>query len=71
MTDAEAFDRGFVALTYLLGRRESLIDGLMAPTQAARRVVQGLSASDRLERARCLAAELLRIVGALENRSLG
>jgi hypothetical protein len=62
------FERGFVAMSYVLGRRGAeLADGLARAGAAGRGLSAALSASVREERARSLAAELLRVTAALES----
>ena len=62
------FERGFVAMTYVLGRRGAeLSDGLAHAGTTSRSLAAALGASAREERARSLAAELLRITSALES----
>ena len=62
------FERGFVAMSYVLGRRGSEIgDGLARAGATGRSVSAALGATVREERARALAAELLRITSALES----
>ncbi|HMJ15026.1 MAG TPA: hypothetical protein VK524_26615 [Polyangiaceae bacterium] len=61
------FERGFVALSYLLGRRGAeLTAGLAQPSSSALLLQRALSAPTREERARVLAAELVRLTAALE-----
>lgn len=63
--------QAFVAVSYILGQRgEALLDPLAQPTLAARRVGARLAHSDRHTRARALAAEIARVVRALEARRL-
>lgn len=69
MSDAE-FERAFVAMTYLLGRRDDLTGGLESAGEAAHQVEARLAAKDRAERARILSAELSPIAGALAARSV-
>jgi len=68
MTTTESFERAFVAITYLLGRRTALSDGLAHPSEAARRATELLSAPERTERARRLAAHLHPIALELDSR---
>ncbi len=68
MIETDSFERAFIAVSYLLGRREALLEGLAAPGDAARRTAARLSAPSQAERARRLAAELGPIVLSLEAR---
>ncbi len=68
MTDA--FECAFVAVSYLLGQRDTLLTGLANPSDAARSVATLAVTPDQRERARRLAAELLPIVTAFEARRL-
>lgn len=62
------FERGFVATSYVLGRRGAeLSEGLAHAGATSRSLAAALGASAREERARALAAELLRITTALES----
>jgi hypothetical protein len=72
-TDAPraAFEKAFVAIGHLLGRRdEELVQGLARPGAAARDVQGALAAKAREARAMVLARELARIAAALEARRL-
>jgi hypothetical protein len=63
----DAFDRAFVATSYLVGRRgEELLELLAAPAPAARALAERLSHPDRNVRAQILAAELAPIARALD-----
>jgi hypothetical protein len=65
------FERSFVAMSYLLGRRgEELTKPLLHSGAAAESLQSALNAPLREERARILAAELSRIVAALEARRI-
>ena len=67
----EAFERAFVAVSYLLGRRGSELGfGLLSPGNAADRAASQLSEPDRERRAQRLAAELLPVAQALGARRL-
>jgi hypothetical protein len=70
--DPEALaEQAFVAVSYVLGQRgEALLEPLAEPTPAARRVAERLGHVDRDTRARVLAAEVARVVRALEARRL-
>jgi hypothetical protein len=70
MTDAEPFDSAFVAVRYLLGHRTALLSGLGTASARAHRAVERLSSTDRGVRAASLAAEVARIVAALDARRL-
>jgi hypothetical protein len=71
MQEREAFDRAFVALSYLLDRRgDELLQPLNAAQPAAAEVARRLAVPERAERAQTLAAELSRVVAALESRRL-
>ncbi|HEX2882570.1 MAG TPA: hypothetical protein VHO25_23785 [Polyangiaceae bacterium] len=71
---AVAFGRSFVAMQYLLGRRDrqlSLPDGLSGTARrACETLVHQLSAADKASRARALAPELALLVKALQQREL-
>jgi hypothetical protein len=73
MSDRDAFESAFVAVSYLLGRREGLIDALDsaagAPARALARELSGTRG--HAERARVLANALVPIVAALDGRRLG
>lgn len=65
------FERGFVAASFLVGRRgDDLLSGLAAPTGSARALAAELAAPDRAARAQALAAELGRLVQGLEQRRI-
>jgi len=70
MTDAESFERAFVAVSYLLGRREDILSGIAGPTPAARRAATLATLPNQAERAKRLAAELLPVVASFDERSL-
>jgi hypothetical protein len=71
MQEREAFDRAFVALSYLLDRRgDELLQPLGTPQAAAADVARRLAVPERAARAQTLAAELSRVVAALESRRL-
>jgi hypothetical protein len=62
------FERGFIAMSYVLGRRGAeLGEGLAHAGKSSRALAAALSAEGRDQRARALAAELLRITSALES----
>jgi len=66
-----AFQRAFVALSYVAGRRaDALLGGLAAPHDDARMLVQRLGHPERERRAEVLARELSRVALALEARSI-
>lgn len=65
------FDRGFVAMSYALGQRgDALLEPLGEPSIPARALGQALSHPERGARAQVLAAELARLVHALDERRL-
>jgi hypothetical protein len=71
MQEREAFDRGFVALSYWLDRRgDDLLAPLSAPQAGAVDLSRRLAAAERTARAQILAVELNRVVIALESRRL-
>jgi hypothetical protein len=70
MTDTESFERAFVAVSYLLGRREGVVDGLAGATVAAQRSARLSLVPNQEERAKRLAAELLPVVASFEARRL-
>lgn len=67
-----AFDRGYLALLYLLQRRNTELSEAMSPDRAKRcqDLLQGLSSPDREVRARWLARCLTEVVSDLEAREL-
>ena len=68
----EAFQRGYVAAAYLLGRRGvALLDGLATPSRRASALASALGSADRNTRAAALAPELAALTRALEVRRLG
>ena len=69
-TARDSFERTFVAVTALLGRRAALDAGLAAPGTAARSAALVLSTAERAERAALLAALLAPLAAALESRRL-
>jgi hypothetical protein len=72
MTDRDAFERAFVATTYLVGRREGVLRGLGEVTgPSARELAERLSSAAHTDRARALADELVPLVAALDARRLG
>ena len=71
MQEREAFDRAFVALSYWLDRRgDELLGPLTLPQAGALDLARRLAAPERTARAQTLAAELNRVVLALESRRL-
>jgi hypothetical protein len=72
MSDRDGFERAFVAITYLLGRREGLVQGLGATAGgSARDLGIGLASAAQADRARMLASELIPVVTALDARGIG
>ena len=72
MNDRDAFELAFVATTYLLGRRDGVLDGLgTAAGGPARKLSEVLSSAVHADRVRALANELVPIVAALDSRRLG
>jgi hypothetical protein len=72
MTERDSFERAFVAVTYLLGRREDLLRGLGdTPGHAARELSHRLASGAQADRARALAGELVPVVAALDARRAG
>lgn len=72
MSDRDAFECAFVAVTYFLGRRDGLLAGLgTEPGGPARELSQALASSAHAERARTLAAALVPVAAALDARRLG
>ncbi|HVW25783.1 MAG TPA: hypothetical protein VHC69_10455 [Polyangiaceae bacterium] len=71
MTDVESFERAFVAVSYLLGRRDGAAEGIAGATEAAQRAARLTVLSNQDERAKRLAAELLPVVASFEKRRLG
>jgi hypothetical protein len=70
MIDVDAFESAYVAVSYLLGRRDALFAGLPAPGAAAHRAALSLSSSERTERAMALSRELSPIAAELAARSV-
>jgi hypothetical protein len=71
MSDRDAFECAFVAMSYLLGRRDGLLRGLGPDTgDAARELSRALASSTHGDRARALAAGLLPLATALDARRL-
>lgn len=71
MQEREAFDRAFVALSYLLDRRgDELLAPLKGPKAAAVELAHRLAAPERSARAKTLATELSSVIAALESRRL-
>jgi hypothetical protein len=69
--DREKYERAFIAVSYLLGRRgPELGEPLSYPCPATRSLVAALGRPDRQVRAHVLAAELARVAHALQNRRL-
>jgi hypothetical protein len=72
MSDRDAFERAFVAVTYLLGRRDGLLRGLGATAGgSARAFAEQLANAAQADRARALASELMPVVAALDLRRIG
>jgi hypothetical protein len=72
MSDTDAFERAFVAVTYLLGRRDGLLRGLGTEAgDSARELSRALGSSVHADRARTLAAALVPLATALDARRLG
>jgi hypothetical protein len=71
MNDRDGFEHAFVAVTYLLGRRDGLLQGLgEAASASARELAEELATLDHADRARLLASELMPVVAALDARRL-
>lgn len=69
MLESPAFQRGFVALSYMMGRREAeLLEPLPAAQEEARALARGLAHPERARRAELLARELSRLALAVEAR---
>ncbi len=69
--DRSDFQRAFVAMSYMLGRRDvELLAPLAAPGEDARSVARRLGHQERQRRAEVLARELSHLLNALEARSL-
>ncbi len=65
------FQRGFITMHYLLGRRgEELSYGLAALTPEGERLVEALNSSERSSRAQALAKELAALIKSMEERRL-
>lgn len=65
------FQRAFVALSYVAGRRDSaLLEAFLTPHGEARLVAQRLAHPERERRAEVLARELSGIASALEARRI-
>lgn len=67
----DAFERAFVAVSYVLGRRDAdLLQALEAPGAEAQALKEALAHPERSDRARALAGALEPIVKAHEARRL-
>jgi hypothetical protein len=65
------FQRAFVALSYVVGRRDgALLDALLVPHSETQLLVERLAHPERERRAEVLARELSRVAVALEARSI-
>lgn len=65
--DRERFERAFVALSYVLGRRGAdLLEPLAAPLPIVAELARRLAHPERAARAQVLAAELAPVVQALD-----
>jgi hypothetical protein len=63
------FQRAFVAMSYMIGRRDGeLLSPIRAAHDEARALVRRLGHPERERRAEVLARELGRLVGSLEAR---
>jgi len=70
-TKRDRVECAFVALSYAIGRRgENLVTGLHKPGTAALDLAAELGHRDKRKRARSLAAELIRVVRALDGGRL-
>ncbi len=71
MNPSEAFDRAFVATSYLFDRRgDDLTSPLVSPSPAARELSARLSHPERAARATVLGRELALIAKSLDDRRL-
>ena len=70
MKEVDSFERAFVAVSYLLGRRAELTTGIRNPGAAARNAAKFVTEASQADRAVRLAAELLPIAAALDARRL-
>jgi hypothetical protein len=68
--DDREFERAFVAVSYLLGRREGLTEGLENPGEAAAAFAAGLTSPERTERAQRLSEALSPVASDLLARGL-
>jgi hypothetical protein len=69
--DQSLFERAFVATSYALDRRgEDLTSPLGAPGHETKKLALALSAPERQTRAVVLAAELARVIRAVEDRGI-
>jgi hypothetical protein len=68
MTDLDSFERSFVAVSYLLGRRAALTDGLEAPGAAATELAAALAKPSREARAKALAGALRGVAADFDAR---
>ena len=72
MSDRDVFESAFVAVAYLLGRRDGLVNGLGSDAgKPARELAEKLRSDAHADRARTLANELIPVVTALDARRLG
>ena len=69
--ESSDFQRAFVALSYMVGRRDTeLLDPLRAPHADARAFARWLGHPERERRAEVLARELSRLASAMAARTL-
>ena len=69
--ESSDFQRAFVALSYMVGRRDTeLLDPLRAPHEDARAFARRLGHPERERRAEVLARELSRLANAIAARTL-
>jgi hypothetical protein len=69
--ESSDFQRAFVALSYMVGRRDSqLLEPLRTSHEDARALARRLGHPERERRAEVLARELSRLASAVEARAL-
>jgi len=69
--DIAAFQRAFVAISYLVGRRDAeLLAPIRSPSDDARLLARRLGHPERERRAEVLARELTHLASTIEARTL-
>ena len=69
--NSSEFQRAFVAMSYMVGRRDSeLLAPIRSPSDDVRALARRLSHPERERRAEVLARELAQLVSTIEARTL-